>query len=67
MVPEVKFNLGLLLTEFRRAEVNSKLRLNITQGTIIFYHSLNKRAVSNFVYNTLFIDFWSVPTVKSGK
>ena len=44
--PEVKFNLCLLFTEARRAEVNSRQRLNFTEGTIIFYHSPNKRAVN---------------------
>ena len=46
IVPEVKFNLGLLFTKARRAEVNSRQRLNFTEGTIIFYHSPNKRAVN---------------------
>ena len=44
--PEVKFNLSLLFTEVRRAEVNSRLRLNFTEGAITFYHSPNKRAVN---------------------
>ena len=35
-----------IFTEARRAKVNSRLRLNITEGAIIFYHSLNKRAVN---------------------
>ena len=54
--PEVKFNLGLLFTETRRAEVNSRPKLNFTEDTIIFYHSPNKRAV-NIVLYTQFIDF----------
>ena len=32
IVPEVKFNLGLLFTEARRAEVNSRPRLNFTEA-----------------------------------
>ena len=44
--PEVKLNPGLLFTEARRAEVNSRPGLSFTEGTIIFYHSLNKRAVN---------------------
>ena len=43
---DVKFNLGLLFTKARRAEVISRPRLNSTEGTIIFYHSPNKRAVN---------------------
>ena len=44
--PEVKLNLCLLFTEDRRAEVNSRPMLSFTEGTIIFYHSPNKRAVN---------------------
>ena len=43
--PEAKFNIGLLFTE-ARAEVNSRPRLNFTEGTIIFYNSPNKVAVN---------------------
>ena len=34
------------ITEARRAKVNSRQRLNFTEGAIIFYHFLNKRAVN---------------------
>ena len=54
--PEVKLNLGLLFTEARRAEVNSRPRLSFTEGTIIFYYSPNKEQ-SIFVLCTPFIDF----------
>ena len=50
--PEMKFNLGLLFTEAHKEEVSSRPRLNFTKGTIIFYHSPNKRAV-----NICFIKF----------
>ena len=54
--PEVKFNLGLLFTGVRRAEVNRRLRLNFTEGTIIFYiPRIKKRSI--FVLYTPFIDF----------
>ena len=43
--PEVKLNPGLLFTEVRRAEVNSRPGLSFTEGTIIFYHFPNKKAV----------------------
>ena len=58
-----EFNLGLLSTEVRKAEVNSRPRLNFTEGTMIFYHSTNKGAV-----NICFIhpDF-SVPNRKIWK
>ena len=47
IVPEVKFNLGLLYTDACRAEVNySRPRMNFTEGAILFYHSSNKRAVN---------------------
>ena len=35
-----------IFTEARRADVNSRLRFNFTEGTIIFYHSPNHRAVN---------------------
>ena len=44
--PEVKLNPGILFTETRRAEVNSRPGLSVTEGTIIFYHFPNKRAVN---------------------
>ena len=56
IVPKVNFNLGLLFTEARRAEVNSKPRLNFTEGTIIFYISRIKEQ-SIFALYIPFIDF----------
>ena len=56
--PEVKVNIGLLFTEARRAEVNSRPRLNFTEGTIIFFNSPNKIAV-NICFIHPFIDFFS--------
>ena len=50
IVPEVKFNLGLIFTD--GAEVNSRPRLNFTEGTIIFYHSPNKTAVNICLYKS---------------
>ena len=67
IVPEVKFNLSLLFTEARKAEVNSRSRLNFTEGTIILYHSPNKREV-NICFIPLIHRFFSpYRTVKSGK
>ena len=59
--PEVKLNPGLLFTEVRRVKVNSRPGLSFTEGTIIFYHSPNKRAVNTVLY-TPFIDFFLVRT-----
>ena len=59
--PEVKLNLGLL------AEVNSRPMLSFTEGTIILYHSPNKRAVNIcFIHpiHRFFRPYW---TEKSGK
>ena len=65
--PEVKHNLGLLFTEARRAEVNSRPRLSFTEGTIIFYHSPNKRAVNICFIHPIHRFFSPYRTVKSGK
>ena len=54
--PEVKFNLGLLFTEARRAEVNSGPRLHFTEGTIISTMPRIKEQPI-FVLYTPFIDF----------
>ena len=51
--PEVKLNPGLLFTEARRAEVNNRPGLSFTEGTIIFYHSPNKRAVIFLFYTPI--------------
>ena len=53
------------ISEARRAKVNRRPRLNFTEGTIIFYHSLKKER-SIFALYTPFIDFFSTyRTVKS--
>ena len=60
--PEVKFNLSLLFTEARRAEVKSRPRLNFTEDTIIFYHSPNARAVNIcFIHLMDFLAGYRVP------
>ena len=68
--PEVKLNpeAGLLFTEARRAEVNSRPGLSFTEGTIIFYHSPNKKSSQYLFHTPLFIDFLvRTEPVKSGK
>ena len=65
--PEVKLNLGLLFAEARRAEVNSRPRLSFTKGTIIFYHSPNKRAVNICFIHPIHRFFSPYRTVKSEK
>ena len=65
--PKVKLNLGLLFTKARRAEVNSRPRLSFTEGTIIFYHSPNKRAVSFCFIHPIHRFFSPYQTVKSSK
>ena len=50
-----------------RASVNSRLRLNFTKGTIIFYHSPNKRAVNILFIHSIHRFFSPYRTVKSGK
>ena len=62
IVPEVKFNRGLLL-----AKVNSRPRLNFTEGTIIFYHSPNKKAVSICFIHHIHRFFSPYRTLKSGR
>ena len=57
----------LLFTEARRAEVNSRPRLSFTEGTIIFYHSPNKRAVNICFIHPIHRFFSPYQTVKSGK
>ena len=46
VVPEMKFNLGRLFTEAG----SSRPRLNFTEGTIIFYHSVNKKKTVNVCF-----------------
>ena len=57
--------LPILFTEAHRAEVNSRQRLNFTEGTITFYHSLNKRAVNICFIHPIHRFFSSYRTVKS--
>ena len=57
--------LPILFTEARRAEVNSRQRLNFTEGTITFYHSPNKRAVNICFKHPIHRFFSSYRTVKS--
>ena len=67
--PEVKLNPGLLFTEARRAEVNSRPGLSFTEGTIIFYHSPNKRAVNIcFIHpiHRFFSPYWTHKIWKVG-
>ena len=65
--PEVKLNLGLLFTEARRAEVNSRAMLSFTEGTMISTIPRIKEQ-SIFVLYTPFIFFFSpYQTVKSEK
>ena len=65
--PEVKLNPGLLFTKARRAEVNSRLGLSFTKGTIISTIPRIKEQ-SIFVLYTPFIDFLvCTEPVKSGK
>ena len=65
--PEVKLNLGLLFTEARRAEVNSRPRLSFTEGTIIFHHSPNKRAVNICFIHPIHRFFSPIRTIKIWK
>ena len=66
--PEVnQLNLCLLFTEARRTEVNSRPRLSFTKGTIMFYHSPNKRAVNICFIHPIHRFFSLYRTVKSGK
>ena len=48
--PEVKLNPGLLFTEARRAEANSRPGLSFTEGKVIFYHSPNKKSSQYLFY-----------------
>ena len=41
----MKINLGLLFTEGRRAEVNSRPKLNFTSGTMIFHHIPHEQSI----------------------
>ena len=65
--PEVKLNLGLLFTEACRAKVNSRPRLSFTEGTKIFYHSVNKRAVNICFIHPIHRFFSPYRTVKFSK
>ena len=62
--PEVKLNLGLLFTEAHSAKVNSRPSLSFTEGTIIFYHSPNKRAVNICFIHPIHRFFSPYQTVK---
>ena len=60
VVPKMKFNLGWLFTE---AGSSSRPRLNFTEGrpTIIFYHSVHKKAVNVCFILPIHRFFKSVP------
>ena len=65
--PEVKLNPGLVFTEARRAEVNSRPGLSFTEGTI-FSTIPRIKEQSIFVLYTPFIDFLvCTEPVNSGK
>ena len=49
-----------------KAEVNSRQRLNFTEGTIIFYHFPSKRAVNICFIHPIHRFFSPYRTVKSG-
>ena len=57
----------LLFIEARRAEVNSRPRLSFNKGTIIFYHSPNKRVVNICFIHPIHRFFSPYRTVQSGK
>ena len=63
--PEVKLNLGLLFTKACRFKVNSTPRLSFTEGTMILYHSPNKRAVNICFIHPIHRFFSLYRTVKS--
>ena len=64
--PEVKLNPGLLFTKARRAEVNSRPGLSFTEGSIIFYHSPNKRTVNICFIHPIHRNLARTEPVKSG-